>query len=72
MAILSLFYFGVLAVWIANNVSFCSLAPKSRGNSVQFSSVIQLCPTLCDPMNCSTQGLLVHHQIPEYTQTHVH
>ena len=37
MAILSLFYFGVLAVWIANNVSFYSLAPKSRGNSVQLS-----------------------------------
>ena len=39
---------------------------------VQFSSVIQSCPTLCDPMNCSTPGLLVHHQLPEFTQTHVH
>ena len=38
----------------------------------QFSSVTQLCPTLCDPMNCSTPGLLVHHQLPEFTQTHVH
>ena len=37
-----------------------------------FSSVPQSCPTLCDPMNCSTQGLLVHHQLPEFTQTHVH
>ena len=36
-----------------------------------FSSVPQSCPTLCDPMNCSTQGLLVHHQLPEFTQTHV-
>ena len=36
------------------------------------SSVTQLCPTLCDPMNCSTPGLLVHHQLPESTQTHVH
>ena len=40
--------------------------------SVQFSSVAQLCPTLCDPMNCSTPGLPVHHQLPEFTQTHVH
>ena len=40
--------------------------------SVQFSSVAQSCPTLCDPMNCSTPGLPVHHQLPEFTQTHVH
>ena len=40
--------------------------------SVQFSSVVQSCPTLCDPMNCSTPGLPVHHQLPEFTQTHVH
>ena len=39
-------------------------------HSVQFSSVAQLCPTLCDPMNRSTPGLPVHH--PEFTQTHVH
>ena len=38
---------------------------------VQFSSVIQSCLTLCDPMNCSTPGLPVHHQLPEFTQTHV-
>ena len=38
----------------------------------QFSSVAQLCPTLCDPMNHSTPGLPVHHQLPEFTQTHVH
>ena len=41
-------------------------------SSVQFSSVAQSCPTLCDPMNCSTPGLPVHHQLPEFTQTHVH
>ena len=41
-------------------------------NSVQFSSVAQSCPTLCDPMNHSTPGLPVHHQLPEFTQTHVH
>ena len=40
--------------------------------SVQFSSVAQSCPTLCDPMNHSTPGLPVHHQLPEFTQTHVH
>ena len=41
-------------------------------DSVQFSSVAQSCPTLCNPMNCSTPGLPVHHQLPEFTQTHVH
>ena len=40
--------------------------------SKEFSSVARLCPTLCDPMNRSTQGLPVHHQFPESTQTHVH
>ena len=40
--------------------------------SVPFSSVAQLCPTLCDPMNCSTPGLPVHHQLLEFTQAHVH
>ena len=40
--------------------------------SVQLSSVAQMCPTLCDPMNHSTPGLPVHHQLPEFTQTHVH
>ena len=41
-------------------------------SSVQLSSVTQLCPTLCNPMNRSTPGLPVHHQLPEITQTHVH
>ena len=40
--------------------------------SVQFSSVTQSCPTLCEPMNCSTPSLPVHHQLLEFTQTHVH
>ena len=40
--------------------------------SVQFGSVTQSCPTLCDPMNCSTPGLPVHHQLPEFNKTHVH
>ena len=38
----------------------------------QFSSVTQSCPTLCDPMDCSMPGLLIHRQLPELTQTHVH
>ena len=37
-----------------------------------FSSVAQSCPTLCDPVDCSMPGLPVHHQLPEFTQTHVH
>ena len=41
-------------------------------HSFQFSLVAQSCPTLCDPMNRSTPGLFVHHQLPESTQTHVH
>ena len=41
-------------------------------SSVQFSSASQSCPTLCDPMNRSTPGLPVHHQLLEFTQTHVH
>ena len=40
--------------------------------SFQFSSVAQSCLTLCTPMNCSTPGLPVHHQLPEFTQTHAH
>ena len=47
-------------------------ASGSAGIPVQFSSVTQSCPTLCDPMNCSTPGLPVHHQLPEFAQTHVH
>ena len=44
-----------------------------KGSSVQFSSVAQSCPTLCDPMNRSTPGLPVHHRdLPEFIQTHVH
>ena len=45
--------------------------PRSK-RSVQFTSVTQSCLTLCNPMNCSTLGLPVHQQLPEFTQTHVH
>ena len=43
-----------------------------KDTAVQFSSVGQSCPTLCDPMNHSMPGLPVPHQLPEFTQTHVH
>ena len=43
----------------------------SEAQLVQFSSVSQLCPTLCDPTDCSMPGLPVHHQLPEFAQTHV-
>ena len=41
-------------------------------SAVQFSSVAQSCPALCDPMYCSTPGFLVHHQFLELAQTHAH
>ena len=45
---------------------------RTRARLLQFSLVAHSCPTLCDPMDCSTPGLPVHHQLPELTQTHVH
>ena len=45
---------------------------NSNKDSVQFSSVTQSCLILCDPVNHSTPGLPVHHQLPEFTQTHLH
>ena len=45
---------------------------NADGDSVQFSSVAQSCPTLCDPMNRSMPGLPVYHQLLKFTQTHVH
>ena len=53
-------------IWINFSANFSSFS------SVQFSSVAQSCPTLCNPMNRSTPGLPVHHQLQEFTQTHVH
>ena len=50
----------------------CQASSPQIPSSVQFSSVAQLCPTLCDPMNHSTPGLPVHHHLPEFAQTHVH
>ena len=43
-----------------------------KNSSIQFSSITQSCPTLCNPMNHSMPGLPVHHQLPEFIQTHVH
>ena len=60
---------------LAGGFSFCPLLmPMSDAFSIsfQFSSVAQSCPTLCDPMNRSMPGRPVHHQLPEFTQTHVH
>jgi len=48
------------------------VVPAQSVPSVQFSSVAQSCPTLCDSMNCCTPGLPVHHQLQEFTQTHIH
>ena len=70
--------------WINNKVLLCSTGnyiqypminyngKESEKVSVQFRSVAQSCPTLCDPMNRSTPGLPVHHKLPEFTQTHFH
>ena len=55
--------------WINKVLLYCTV---NYIQSVQFSSVAQSCPILCDPMNRSTPGLPVHHQLPESTQTHVH
>ena len=68
-----------LMAWAALNVSVdlviqsgpSTLMPSGKLFEIQFSSVAQLGPTLCDPMNCSTPGLPVHHQLPEFTQIRV-
>ena len=78
----------IIILWINVNVSssrslklryicISALAKNKYVNicmfyTFQFSSVSQSCPTLCDPMDCSTPGLPVHHQLPELAQTHVH
>ena len=46
--------------------------PPQHLELCKYSSVTQSCLTLCNPMNCNTLGLPVHHQLPEFTQTHVH
>ena len=54
------------------SIRFLSSESVLHISSVQSSSVAQSCPTLCDPMNRSTPGLPVHHQLREFTQTHIH
>ena len=56
---------------ISSSVIHFSSFPQSFPASVQFSSVTQSCPTLSNSMNCSTSGLPVHHQLLEFTQTHI-
>ena len=48
------------------------VSQKEKHQSDQIRSVAQSCPTLCDPMDCSIPDLPIHHQLPEFTQTHVH
>ena len=62
----------ILNIKFANLFFFKSHLIIWTSIALQFSSVTQLCPTLCDPMDCSTPGLPVHRQLPESTQTHVH
>ena len=58
--------------WIHGSGFFQILIRGQRVQMNQFSSVAQSCLTLCDPVNHSMPGLPVHHQLPEFTQTHVH
>ena len=55
-------------VGVRLNVQKVKIMASGPISSVQLSSVTQLCPTLCDPMNCSTSGLPIHHQLLEFTQ----
>ena len=62
----------ILFTQFAGEIMKRKLEKRSGHLLIQFSSVAQSCPTLCDPMDCSTPGLPVHHQLREFTQTHVH
>ena len=64
--------FFITFLWISNCIKIKSFPAKVNNCFSQFTSVPQLCLTLCDPMNRSMPGLPVHHQLPEFTQTHVH
>ena len=69
-----------LSLVIPHSLGYCSYkirlkigwSDSSKFILLQFSSFAQLCPTLCDPMDCSTPGFPVYHQLPELAQTHVH
>ena len=58
--------------FLIENYQYIRIKIRILKFSVQFSSVAQSCPTLCNPMTRSTPGLPVHHQLPEFTETHVH
>ena len=74
--VLVLIFGSLLLVKARDNVKHLQqlfmIVSNKEFSSVQFSSVAQSCPTLCNPVNHSTPGLPVHHQLPEFTQTHVH
>ena len=57
--------------YVSLQAAVCEI-PQTTGSSSSSSSVAQSCPNLCDPMSCSMPGLPVHHQLPEFTQIHVH
>ena len=57
---------------VAIDAKLCPQVTLGSRETIQFRSVAQSCPTLCDPMNRSMLGLSVHHQLPEFTQTRVH
>ena len=72
MSLFLIHWLGWSYVFFQGASAFNSMAAFTTCSNFQFSSVPQLCPTLCDPVNCSTPGLPVHHQLPKFTQTHVH
>ena len=69
-----MYAYGWFTVMAEANTTLLNNYPsvKIKKKMVPFSSLTQKCLTLCDPMNHSTPGLPVHHQLPEFTQTHVH
>ena len=71
LAIIS-FSNGTVDWWWKEMLSCVCHLPSWICKVVQFSSVSHLCPILCDPMDCNTSGFPVPHQLPEFTQTHVH
>ena len=67
------FFLLFVGIYLLYNVVLASAVQQSESSiHIYISSVAQSCPTLCNPMDCSTPGLPVHHQLPEPTQTHVH